>query len=90
LNKSDINRNIGVFIKVLRIRKGLNREELAEAFNNTEPKDITTNEKSIGRYERGEVTIPGDKYEKFRIVNKILANKPTFEGGSQEAENREK
>jgi hypothetical protein len=44
----------------------MNQAEFAELFNKTEPREIKTNAEAIGKYERGDVSIPGDKYEKIR------------------------
>ena len=71
MNKEDIRKNIGWKIRTVRhqvgIEKGssLTQADFAKHLNKVEPKDLIFEAQSIGQYERGEVAVPADKYEKI-------------------------
>ena len=76
MNKIDIRRKIGNRIRSIRRQyynknnRNMTQGEFAELFNTIDPTDVTVDAQSIGKYERGDVAIPGDKYEKFLLMDK--------------------
>lgn len=71
MNKEDLRKNIGWKIRTIRHRVGIEngtpmtQADFAGLFNRTEPLDLKIETQSVGQYERGEVAIPADKYEKI-------------------------
>ena len=76
MNQTDIRRKIGNRIRAIRRQyynvknRNVTQGEFANLFNGTDPTDVKVDAQSIGKYERGDVAIPGDKYEKFLSMNK--------------------
>ena len=77
MNKRDIRKKIGNRIRAIRCQydndrgRTMTQGEFTKLFNETEPLDIEINDvRSVGQYERGEVSVPGEKYEKFLILDK--------------------
>jgi len=76
LNKRDIRKKIGNKIKWIRGQydnkngRDMTQQDFAELFNQAEPVEITMDAQSLGKYERGDVSIPGDKYEKILSLAK--------------------
>lgn len=71
MKKEDIRKNIGWRIRTIRHKVGMikcatiTQAGFAKLLNETEPTDLYFEAQSIGQYERGEVAIPADKYEKI-------------------------
>lgn len=76
MKQIDIRRKIGNKIRVIRRQyyndneRNMTQGEFAKLFNCTDPIDVKVDAQSIGKYERGDVAIPGDKYEKFLSLDK--------------------
>lgn len=71
MNKEDIRKNIGWKIRTVRHQVGIDKgvtmtqADFSKLINKTEPLDLIIDTQSIGQYERGEVAVPADKYEKI-------------------------
>ena len=50
--------------------RNMTQAEFAELFNSFDPVEIKTDAQSIGQYERGDVSIPGDKLAKLLLMDK--------------------
>lgn len=76
MKQIDIRRKIGNKIRAIRRQyyntneRNMTQAEFAELFNSVDPVDVKVDAQSIGKYERGDVAIPGDKYEKFLLMDK--------------------
>jgi transcriptional regulator with XRE-family HTH domain len=64
----NIKEKIGKELRSIRLKKGLRQQDLAELYNRTDPVWLRVTQADISRYELGQVSIPAEKLEKFRMI----------------------
>lgn len=64
----NIKEKIGKELRSIRLNKKLKQQDFAELYNRTDPVWLRVTQADISRYELGQVSIPIEKLEKFRMI----------------------
>jgi hypothetical protein len=76
LKLRDIRKKTGNQIRAIRYQydndrgRRMTQQEFADLYNSFDPVEIKTDAQSVGQYERGDVSVPGDKLSKFLLMDK--------------------